>query len=226
MTEILCITHKYPPMIGGMEKQSFELINGLSRYYKTHIIAYKNEGNKLFWVANLKSKVQATLKKNPGIRLIHLNDASMGAACLWLQESTDIPVVVTYHGLDITFPLKVYQNRVVPRLTNYNGAICVSNHTRQQCLNRSFNEKTTFTVKNGVDISMGEIPVCSDFANKLKVKYGVDVADKHILLVTGRPVIRKGFSWFLKNVMPLLNENILLLMVGPMKVENFVWEKD
>jgi len=28
-TEILCITHKHPPSVGGMEKQSYELINGL-----------------------------------------------------------------------------------------------------------------------------------------------------------------------------------------------------
>lgn len=225
MTEILCITHKHPPVIGGMEKQSFELISGLSRYYKTHVIAYQNNGNKAFWVANLKARVQAVLKENPNIRLIHLNDGSMGAACLWLQKITDIPVVVTFHGLDITFPLDAYQNRIVPQLTKYDGAICVSEFTRQECLKRGFREDRVFTVKNGVDISLGDTPTDPGFKEKLKTSYGIDVTGKHILHITGRPVKRKGFSWFLKNVMPLLNENILLLMTGPLNKDLPLWKK-
>lgn len=225
MTEILCITHKYPPVIGGMEKQSFELIKGLSQYYKTHVIAYQNNGNKTLWFAKLRSKVTAILKENPDIRLIHLNDGSMASACLWLQKITNIPVIATYHALDITFPLKVYQNRLIPKLTKYEGAICVSEHTRQQCIKRGFKEETSFTVKNGVDLSLGDIAVEENFAQKLKTDYGIDVTGKHILHVSGRAVKRKGFSWFLKNVMPLLNNDILLLMTGPMKTDSSVWEK-
>lgn len=225
MTEILCITHKYPPVIGGMEKQSFELIKGLSRYYKTHVVAYQNSGNKAVWMANLKTKVQTVLKENPNIKLIHLNDGSMGAACLWLQKTVKIPVIVTFHGLDITFPLDVFQHRIVPRLAKYSGAICVSEFTRQQCLIRGFRENSLFTVKNGVDTSLDEIPTEPNFKEKLRTTYGIDVAGKHILHLTGRPVKRKGFSWFLKNVMPLLNDDIILLMTGPIKNVRSFFEK-
>lgn len=225
MTEILCITHKYPPTIGGMEKQSFELIKGLSRYYKTHVVAYQNSGNKAVWMANLKAKVQLVLKENPNIKLIHLNDGTMGAACLWLQKIVKIPVIVTFHGLDITFPLDVFQHKIVPRLAQYSGAICVSEFTRQQCLKRGFREDSVFTVKNGVDTSLSEIPTEPDFKEKLRTTYGVDISGKHILHVTGRPVKRKGFSWFIKNVMPLLNKDIILLMTGPMKYDPSFLEK-
>lgn len=225
MTEILCITHKYPPTIGGMEKQSFELIKGLSRYYKTHVVAYQNSGNKAVWMANLKAKVQLVLKENPNIKLIHLNDGTMGAACLWLQKIVKIPVIVTFHGLDITFPLDVFQHKIVPRLTKYSGAICVSEFTRQQCLKRGFREDSVFTVKNGVDTSLAEISTEPDFKEKLRTTYGVDTSGKHILHVTGRPVKRKGFSWFLKNVMPLLNKDIILLMTGPLKYDPSFLEK-
>lgn len=225
MTEILCITHKYPPTIGGMEKQSFELIKGLSRYYKTHVVAYQNSGNKAVWMANLKAKVQLVLKENSNIKLIHLNDGTMGAACLWLQKIVKIPVIVTFHGLDITFPLDVFQHKIVPRLAQYSGAICVSEFTRQQCLKRGFREDSVFTVKNGVDTSLSEIPIEPDFKEKLRTTYGVDISGKHILHVTGRPVKRKGFSWFIKNVMPLLNKDIILLMTGPMKYDPSFLEK-
>lgn len=226
MTEVLCVTHKYPPSIGGMEKQSYELIAGLGKYYKTHVIAYQNSGNKTVWFTLLRAKIEAMLKAYPCISLIHLNDGSMGAACLWLQKSTGIPVVVTYHGLDITFPLAIYQRRIVPRLAQYAGAICVSEFTRSECIRRGFNEANTFTVKNGVDIAMADIPSDPGIVEKLRNRYGIDVTGKQILLATGRPVKRKGFSWFIKQVMPLLSEDTLLLMTGPMKEEPSFLEKN
>lgn len=226
MTEILCVTHKYPPSIGGMEKQSYELIAGLGKYYQTHVIAYQNSGNKSVWFTWLRAKIEATLKAHPGISLIHLNDGSMGAACLWLQNRAQIPVVVTYHGLDITFPLGIYQRRIVPRLAQYAGAICVSEFTRSECIGRGFNGANTFTVRNGVDIEMGNIPSDPGIVEKLKNRFGVDVTGKQILLATGRPVKRKGFSWFMKHVMPLLGEDTLLLMTGPMKDEPTFLERN
>jgi len=194
MTEILCVTHKYPPSIGGMEKQSYELINGLRKYYKTHVIAYRNNENKTRWFFLLRVKIKAALKAHPNIKLIHLNDGTMGAACLWLQKTTGIPVVVTYHGLDITFPLSLYQRRIVPRLSKYAGAICVSEFTRNECIKRGFHEESTFTVRNGVDSAMGDVPFDAGIVEKLKSRYGIDVTGKHIILATGRPVKRKGFS--------------------------------
>lgn len=224
MTEILCITHKYPPMVGGMEQQSFELTKGLSKHYKTHVIAYNN-GNKALWFAHLKSKIKHTLKENPNIQLIHLNDGSMGTACLWLKKHTHIPIIVTYHGLDITFPLDYYQKKLVPKLSGYDGAICVSQSTKHECLKRGFKEDDTYVVKNGVDSSIAEIPFDQGIVAKLKKNVGIDITGKHILVTLGRPVKRKGFSWFLKNVMPNLHPDICLLMIGPMNPKHSFLEK-
>lgn len=225
MNEVLCITHKYPPSIGGMEKQSYELTQGLQQYYKTHVIAYQDEGNKTLWFAGLRSKIESVLKKNPGISLIHLNDGSMGAACLWLQKWTNIPVVVTYHGLDITFPLGFYQRQLVPRLSRYDGAICVSQYTREQCIKRGFDKNSTFTVKNGVETAMGDVPFDPTIKDKIKNQYGIDLTDKKVILATGRPVRRKGFSWFIKHVLPLLDDDVVFIMTGPMKREASFLEK-
>lgn len=223
--EILCITHKYPPFIGGMENQSFELIKGLSKHYRTYVIAYEGQGNKVLWFFKLGWKVRHVLKKYPNIKLIHLNDGAMGISMLWLQKFTRIPVVVTYHGLDITYPLSLFQHLLVPQLSKFSGAICVSEFTRQQCLKRGFDPSTTFTVRNGVDIRMGDIPFDESIVEKLKSTYGIDVNGKNIIVSTGRPVKRKGLSWFLKNVMPLLDEDILFLMMGPLDKQQTIFEK-
>ena len=218
MCEILCITHKYPPAIGGMERQSYELTNGLKQYYKTHVIAYDDNSNKTLWFAKLRRRVKKFLKGHPNIKLIHLNDGGMGVACLWLQKLPHVPVIVTYHGLDITFPLGVYQQKIVPKLVEFAGAICVSSFTRNECIKRNFSEHTTFTVPNGVDTSLKDIPFNrEETINRLKNVYGVNVEGKHIVMSSGRPALRKGFSWFIRNVMPKLNSDVIFLMTGPME---------
>jgi len=40
MKEVLFISHKYPPIIGGMEKQAYELINYISSEIKTYKIVF------------------------------------------------------------------------------------------------------------------------------------------------------------------------------------------
>lgn len=225
MKEILCITHKYPPVIGGMEKQSFELINGLSLYYKTYVIAYENRGEKALWFARLKAKIKKKLREHPNIKLIHLNDGSMGVACTWLQKYTQIPIVVTFHGLDVTMPLPFFQKRLIPKLQKYTGAICVSNFTRQQCLERGFNPQNTHTVRNGVDSEMANVPFDPNIVTKVEKKTGISLTDKHLLVTTGRPVKRKGFSWFLKHVMPQLDKDVVLLMIGPLRTKRRFIEK-
>ncbi len=223
--EILCITHKYPPFTGGMEKQSYELIQGLSFYYRVHIIAFEGKGNKMLWFLKLKSRVKNILKANPGIQLIHLNDGTMGVAALWLQKVTQIPVVVTYHGLDITFPLSFFQKKLIPKLGKYKGAVCVSKFTWEESIKRGFDPNTTFIVNNGVDLSLGKIPFDKTIIQKLKNEYFIDVTGKNIIMATGRPVKRKGFSWFLKNVMPLLNDDVVFLITGPLNKSQSLFDE-
>ncbi len=102
----------------SMEKQSYELIAGLGKYYKTHVIAYQNSGNKTIWFTLLRAKIEAMLKAYPGISLIHLNDGSMGAASLWLQKSTPIPVVVTITASTSPFRLRSINAALYPGSLN------------------------------------------------------------------------------------------------------------
>ena len=214
--EILFITHKYPPTIGGMEKQSFELTSRMIKKHKVHLIAYTGEGSRLMWFLSLKKKVKKLLAEHSEIEIIHLNDGLMASACRWLKKVTDIPVVVTYHGLDITFPSDIFQRRIVKQLHGFEGAICVSNATASACLERGFDKKRVFTVLNGVDHDLADIPVDINFKSRVEKSLGISLEGKKIVLTMGRAVKRKGFSWFLRNVLPGLDKNVLFFMVGPL----------
>ncbi|MDF1698802.1 MAG: glycosyltransferase family 4 protein [Saprospiraceae bacterium] len=214
--EILFITHKYPPFIGGMEKQSYELTTRMGACHTIHIHTYDGEGSKLSWFLNLKKKVKKILSTNPNIELIHVNDGLMASACLWLKKYTQIPVVATFHGLDLTFPSYIFQKFIVKRLHRLEGAICVSNATTLACLERGFSKEKVFTVLNGVDHDLADIPIDVAFKSNTEEALGISFTGKKVMVTMGRAVKRKGFSWFLKHVVPELNESIVFLMIGPL----------
>lgn len=220
MTEILVISHKYPPTVGGMERHCFELVKHLSSHYVVHQVIYTpEEGNKLLWMARLKAKVKNKLTAHPQTALIYLNDGLIAAVCRWLPAVTDIPVAATYHGLDITFPAAYFQQKIIPQLHRLDLGIAVSTATRAACLERGFAAEKVLTVVNGVDHDIAEIPYDRAALRTLAAKQGVDITGKKILVTMGRAVPRKGFSWFLEKVMPYLAEDVLLLMIGPLNKE-------
>lgn len=219
--KILFISHKYPPTIGGMEKQAFELIQHTATEHEVlKLVHVAGEESKFSFFFKLRRRVKKLLAAHPDIDIIHLNDGLMGLFSLWLQSYTRIPVVITFHGLDLVFPNSIYQNRIKTKYVNYAGAICVSTATAEQALQRGFPAEKVFVVPNGVDKTLADFPFDKEEALAwLREEYGQDLSGKKVLITLGRPVKRKGFSWFLKNVMPDLPEDIFLLMVGPLNAE-------
>ncbi len=214
--EVLFITHKYPPSIGGMEKQSYELINGVARWSKVHTLIYDNRSSRVLFLLTIRRRVRALLKKNPDISLIHLNDGLMAFFfSLGFGKLTDLPVLVTLHGLDIVFPSRLFQRIVVSKFKKLDGVIAVSQATARECIARGFQRDRVYVVRNGVDTDMALINKQPLFPRTLEKMLGIPIHDKKILVSVGRSVRRKGFSWFINKVLPLLDESIVYLIVGP-----------
>jgi hypothetical protein len=55
---VLFITHKYPPAFGGMENQSFHLINGINKMLSTHQIIFDQKEPiwKFFYQVEMESQ--------------------------------------------------------------------------------------------------------------------------------------------------------------------------
>jgi len=213
--EVLFITHKYPPSVGGMEKQSYELINGVSKHHKVHTLIWDNKSSKLGFLLSIPFRVKKILKENPGISLIHLNDGLIAAFSLKLKKITKVPIAVTIHGLDIVFPSKMFQRLVVKRFKEFDAIIAVSRATAEECLARGFDPQRVYYVLNGVDTDMAHIYKKVGFRLKLEKMIGISLSDKKILVSVGRSVRRKGFSWFLNKVLPKLDKDIVYLIIGP-----------
>ena len=220
LMKILFLTYKYPPEIGGMQKQCYELVKGISNQHQVIVISPKKGESKVRFFWRLRSEVKKMLNSNRDIDIIHLNDAVMGVFCLWLQKYTSIPIVVTVHGLDITFPNLIYQKYLVPRFNMYTKVVAVSKHTANQCIIRGIRSNKVAIVNNGVDAEVADMSIDRLVYAKVTKRLHAVHSNKKIILTLGRAVKRKGNSWFIKDVLPHLSDDVVYVMVGPIDTEN------
>lgn len=219
---VLFITHKFPPSIGGMQKQSYALINGMRKRTKVFTLIQQPGESKLSFLMSIKGRVKRMLKQHPDISVVHCNDGTVASFCTWLTKYDDIKVTATLHGLDITFPNLLFQKWVVPKLQRFDRIFAVSDATRNVCIAKGFNVNNVAVVKNGVDVKFSVVDVTSLFLRKMKEKFGLDFEKDKILLSIGRPVRRKGFSWFAREVLPHLSEGYKYVVAGPNSTSKLV----
>jgi glycosyltransferase involved in cell wall biosynthesis len=215
--ELLLVSHKYPPATGGMEKQSFELIKGLSLVTKVHVIVYDGKESRLWFFMKLQQRIKNMLRLHPQISIIHYNDGLIAAASLHHRGYKHLKRTVTFHGLDVVFPSFVFQKMIIPKFNDFDLVFAVSNATAAACVSRGIAADKVVVVKNGVDVSL---PLLGDrdlVAAKLSKQHGIDFSGKKLLVAVGRPVKRKGFSWFIEEVMLLLEVDVVLLLIGPVQ---------
>ena len=74
---VLFISYKYPPSLGGMQKQSYELITGYASHHKTYKLVYDQQSSLVFFFLKLFWVVPQLLRRHPEIQLIHLNDGCL-----------------------------------------------------------------------------------------------------------------------------------------------------
>ena len=223
--EILFISHKYPPAIGGMEKHAFELRKRLESYFKVHPLIYDNQEGRLRFFFYLKKRVRSLLNAHPHIQLVYANDGLLASQLAWLKKESTVKVIATVHGLDVVHPNTFYQQFIKKNLSQLDHLVAVSRATKTACLRIGITPQNISVIKNGVDQELAQTVCQPNFLKAFAEQRNLPLANKKILVTMGRPVKRKGFSWFVKEVMPQLQDDIVLLMIGPRKNElPFFWQ--
>lgn len=213
--EILFVSHKYPPSVGGMEKQSFELIRGMQGLARVHAIVHDGQESKWTFFRQLRQRILDTCQANPGISVIHFNDGLLAAICLRHKGYEHLKRTATLHGLEVVFPNGLYQRRIFPGFNRLDLIIAVSQATANACIARGISSEKVVVVPNGVDAGLAETQRNPDFYDYFKHQYGENISGKRVIVAMGRSVRRKGFSWFIQEVVPKLSGDFIFLMIGP-----------
>lgn len=222
-SHILFVTHKYPPSTGGMQKQSFELIKNMRDGAPIETIIFNSQYPIFFFMLLSLPWAWIKLIRNPKIQIIHANDTLMALFLTPLLLFKKKKLVATVHGLDIVFRFKPFQWWVRKFLSKFNLLIAVSNETRTACVDRGIPEEKVLFIPNAIVHPKNETKD-PNFISLFSDKISRPLHKKKIILSVGRPIPRKGFSWFVENVMPNLKTNAIYVIVGAQLKQKKVFE--
>lgn len=217
---ILFITRKYPPFIGGMEKFCYNFFTYIRKLTPTKLIALKKSQKCLpFFFAYIFIKSYSINKRNTDI--IHIGDALLSPLGVFFKITKRIPVTVTVYGLDVIFPNKIYQYIIPKCLKRLDKIICISQETKNECIKRGINPESCVVIPVGLEMFH---PI--NQLNKKKLIEDLihtDINNKKILLSVGRLIERKGIPYFLKNIFLAVKgkyPEIIYLIVGSGNLKN------
>ena len=219
--KVLFVTHKHPPSLGGMQRQSFELVRNYEEIGNASLIAYRGQYPVWLFFVMVVPWVALKLLLERDIDVIHGNDGLMGLFLTPFLLSRR-KLFITVHGVDVVIRSRLYQWWVRAWLRRFDGVIAVSYQTASACIERGISEAKVSCVLNACDCDWTDERQPA-FASWLKDEHGLDLHNKLAIVSVGRPVPRKGLSWFASEVLPKLPDNAVYLLAGPEAETKISW---
>lgn len=183
------VTRKYPPRRGGMELLSYELTTRMAQRRPARILAATGGALRFpgfFMVSTFR--VFAACARGR-VAALHLGDPVL-APLAAVARAFGVPVIMTVHGLDVTYDRAPYRWWLRSFLPGMDAYVCISSAARAAAIERGVPAERADVIGIGIDVS--SIP-------------SVAVArEDDLLLFVGRIVRRKGLAWFVREVLPEL----------------------
>jgi phosphatidylinositol alpha-1,6-mannosyltransferase len=214
--KILFISHSYPPIKGGVEIQNYCLARELQKLCDTKIIANSKGKGRLplflpatFFRAFFLMMTRDVCLVGNGVL------APLAAALKFFFPQKRFFSVV--HGLDITFGFKsgllpmIYRNINIPALKRLDKLFMVGNFTISEAERAGIPRSHCVFIPNGVTVSdlRKKLP-----KGELSRLFGAPLGNKKVILRLARFVPHKGTDWFIRNVMPMLPDDVVMIAAG------------
>jgi phosphatidyl-myo-inositol dimannoside synthase len=211
--DILYVTRKFPPSVGGMENLAFEIATSIRRAANPRVIALRRGQRNLVWFlpyAALRTLVVLVLERIPTV----LVGDPVVMVALWpvlaLHRRTRVAVVV--HGLDLTLPIRPYRVLVRRALRRADLVIAISEATKREAVALGVAAERIDIVLPGLPVPRTR-PDVTDARARIRARFGLG-PDDVVVATVGRLVPRKGQAWFAREVLPLLPEQYRYLVAG------------
>lgn len=225
---ILFLSHSFPPIVGGVESQNYNLSKNLGASADVTIIA--NTKGKVvlpFFLLYTLARSLFAMTKNDVCLCGNGVLAPVAAALKFFHQKKRFYCIV--HGLDITYADRsgflpfIYRNINVPSLKKMNRIFTVGEATIEELFRHNIPRDLCKFIPNGV--------TPEDLRKKhtrkdLEELLGINIENKKVVLRLGRFVPHKGTSWFIENVVPSLPESTLFVAAGNRVSKNTAGDKD
>jgi phosphatidylinositol alpha-1,6-mannosyltransferase len=228
---LLFVSHSFPPSgapmsnVGGMQRVATEL----------HAALQSRQDVEMRTIALRSSWKWIHLKAVPfllwtAFRLEREAIAHGASAILFTSMTTALPLLLAgpalrrrgfrlaaiAHGLDVTDPNPLYQSAVRRLCGLLDVVMPVSRATGEQLIARGLSPDRVHVVPNAVDLARFD-GVFEDRERlpKARIAGAPELAgDAFLVVAVGRQVRRKGFAWFIENVMPKLPPPVVFWLAG------------
>lgn len=209
---ILFLSRKFPPQVGGMEMHSYFLHKHL--LCEKDVILLKRSQKNLWWF--LPYAFFRALFFVWRCDIIYITDGLLAPLAYVLKIFSGKPVVVTVHGLDITYPNFFYQLVNVRCLRRLDGFVAISESTCRLAVQYGCSRDRIVVIPNGVDVErFSQEKIFSDHGEEnFFVGEYANLRHKQILFTQGRLVRRKGVLWFMQAVLPHLPPAVVYVIAG------------
>lgn len=207
---LLFIARSFPPTLGGMENLAFHLSESLRRHGDVTMLVNRRGKKALpaFLPYVLVSAIYLARKHRA--QAIHLADALLAPLGVVLKKATGLPVTCTVHGLDVTYPNRLYQS-VVPRAVARLDLTMPNSQATAAEIRARAGETTPAAV---IPLGINPLPEPGPASIRaFQQQAGIGPNERAILSV-GRLVRRKGIAWFVTHVLPGLPDEALLIVIG------------
>lgn len=210
--KILFLTRAYGEYAGGMERLSFELIQHVAQEPNVQVEVLAHKGPRSTSPFFNLSALPKALSAAKTADVIHLGDPMLSFLGWAVKLFTRKPVIVTIHGLDITFPNFFYQMYLEMFFQNFDRYLTISQHVNK-LLHTKFHiaSDKSQVINPGISDRFYDPKISREDLSKLLSQ---DVSNKKVLFTSGRLVKRKGHEWFIRNVLPKLPENFIYVIAG------------
>lgn len=215
---VLFITRAYGQSAGGMERLSYELINEMKKQPNISPIILAHTTR--LGISLLQARIESVLfllTAIPGALLnahtadvVHLGDPVLSLLGWLIKKIYRKPVVVTVHGLDVSYSNKLYQMYLGTYFQSFDAYVSISAYAAER-LKRWHVTGDITIIPPGAHDAMYSPNIARDELARLLKR---DISQKKVLGTVGRLVARKGHAWFISNVLPKLSSEYIYCIAG------------
>jgi phosphatidyl-myo-inositol dimannoside synthase len=224
--KVVYISHLHPTdkdnleNLGGTQTVSFQILNQLKQHPKiaVHPVLLQSSSrwialNTLFFLPNLY-KILPKIIETEKADIVFFVSMVTASLAYFLRDKIKVPMVTLNHGHDVIWNFWPYQKLVPKVFQSLDGVISVSESTHQASLARGLQPSRGIVLPNGIGINSHRLFDKSSSRTFIEKEFNIDLTDKFLLLSVGRLVKRKGHAWFIREVLPLIQSDVVYLLVG------------
>lgn len=236
---ILVVTRNLPPLVGGMERLLWHVIDALRQEYAVIVVGpkgceqYLPQDVRVFecpakqlWLFLPVATIRALWAACWFRPRIVFAGSGLVAPVVWIVSRIRLSRCVVYlHGLDISAPHPLYQWLWLPCLRRFNLCIVNSCYTKQLAERAGMSPQRIHIVPPGV-----LLPALDDAVKRsCAFRKLHNLGEGHLLLFVGRITKRKGLVHFVSYILPHIVAEfpeVRLLVIGSPPIHALYGEKD